>query len=114
MGDKTLQERTKQFSLNILNLFKNLPKDTSTQILGKQLLRSGTSVGANSRAAFRGRSTKEYIAKLGIVVEEADESIFWLELLKESSLIKNIDGLIEEADVLTSIFVSLIKKAKNE
>ena len=110
--DNNLQHRTKKFSLEIVKLFQLLPKTTEAQIIGKQLLRSGTSVGANTRSAFRGRSNKEYIAKLGIVVEEADESIFWLELLLESKVYDKVTNLIDEAETLTSIFVSLIKKGK--
>ena len=79
-----MQLRTKKFSLGIVRLFKLLPKNAEAQILGKQLLRGGTSVGANTRSAFRGRSAKEFKAKIGIVIEEADESMFWLEVPGES------------------------------
>ena len=107
-----LQLRTKEFALNVVRLFKPLPNSTEAQILGKQLLRSGTSVGANTRSAFRGRSTKEFKAKIGIVIEEADESIFWLEVLEESKTFQHnlIKELIKEAESLVSIFVSISKK----
>ena len=92
----------------------SLDKDFITQTLGKQLLRSGTSVGANTRSAFRGRSNKEFVAKLGIVIEEADECIFWLELLNEGTTLNKelTDKLIKEADQLVAIFVSIVKKNK--
>ncbi|ELR70987.1 hypothetical protein C900_03117 [Fulvivirga imtechensis AK7] len=109
---KNLQQRTKKYSLDIIKVFQSLPKTTEAQILGKQLLRSGTSVGANTRSAFRGRSGKEFRAKLSIVVEEADEAIFWLELIKESGILvcDDLENLIEESDALVSIFISIIKK----
>ena len=109
---ENLQERTKRFSLKVVKLYKLLPKTTEAQIIGKQLFRCGTSVGANTRSSFRGRSNKEYKAKLGVVIEEADEAIFWLEILKESETFDHtlVDELIKEANELTSIFVSLYKK----
>jgi len=77
----TLKDRKKNFALRIIRLVEALPKGRTTDIIGKQLLRSGTSVGANYRAACRARSTADFISKMGIVEEEADESIFWMELL---------------------------------
>ncbi|MCB9188885.1 MAG: four helix bundle protein [Flavobacteriales bacterium] len=113
--DRDLQNRTKQFSIEIVEFYSDLPNGEVYYTLGKQLLRSGTSVGANTRSAFRGRSNKEFVAKLGVVIEEADESIFWLELLEKQKDI-NIDKLKvlkEEANELVSIFVSIVKKSKN-
>ena len=81
------RNRTKKFALRIIRLFRSLPKTEDARVLGKQLLRSGCSVGANFRAATRGRSKKEYESKLSTVVEEADESCFWMELLMESDII---------------------------
>jgi len=81
-----LKQRTKQFAFRIIRLYRNLPATDEAKILGKRLLRSGTSVGANYRAACRARSKAEFIAKLGIVLEEADETVFWLELLVESGV----------------------------
>lgn len=109
---KDLKYRTKLFALAIIALYKSLPKTTEAQVIGKQLLRSGTSVGANTRAAFRGRSTREYVAKLGIVIEEADECGFWLELLSDSGImpITATNALHKEADELVSIFTSLVKR----
>src|SRR5260370_22825421 len=82
-----LRCRTKRFALRIIRLFQHLPRSTEAQILGKQLLRSGTSVGANYRAAGRARSKAEFSSKIGIVVEEADETVFWLECLVESGIV---------------------------
>jgi four helix bundle protein len=79
--------RTKQFALRIIRLYRSLPKSTDAQIIGKQALRSGTSVAANYRAVCRARSKSEFIAKIGIVVEEADETVFWLELLVEAAIV---------------------------
>ncbi len=82
-----MKTRTKQFSLRIVRLFQAMPKTDESRIIGRQVLRSGTSVGANYRAACRARSDKEFLAKIGIVVEEADETAFWLELLIEADVI---------------------------
>ena len=82
-----LRNRSKQFALRIIRLFQKRPRSPEAQILGKQLLRSGTSVGANARAAGRARSKPEFIAKIGIVVEEADETVFWLECLPDSGIV---------------------------
>jgi len=83
-----LRDRTKEFALRIVRLFRSLPRSPEAQVMGRQLLRSGTSVGANYRAACRSRSKAEFVAKLGTVVEEADESAFWLELLIETGTFK--------------------------
>ena len=80
---RDLRIRTKEFALRVIRLVNSLEYGKSTDVIGKQLLRSGTSVGANYRAACRGRSTAEFIAKMGIVEEEADESVYWMELLVE-------------------------------
>ena len=81
-----LKQRTKQFALRIIRLYRSLPAADEARILGKQLLRSGTSVGANYRADCGARSKAEFIAKFGIVLEEADETVYWLELLVESGV----------------------------
>ncbi|MFL6313075.1 MAG: four helix bundle protein [Terriglobales bacterium] len=90
----------------IVKLFRSLPRSPEAQVIGKQLLRSGTSVGANYRAVCRSRSKAEFIAKLGIVVEEADESAFWLELLIKTGTFKKeqVEGLLNEAQQLTALF----------
>ena len=82
-----LRQRTKQFALRILRLYSALPKQTAAQVLGKQLLRSGTSIGANYREAYRARSKAEFIAKTGICLGEAEETAYWLELLDEGEII---------------------------
>jgi len=110
-----LKVRAKRFSIDIIKLFTSLPVSAESQVIGKQLLRSSTSVGANTRAAFRGRSTKEFVAKLGIVIEEADESQFWLELIDELDLSKDdskVRILMNEANELTAIFNSIKNKYK--
>ena len=83
-----LKRRTKSFAIRIVNIFRSLPHSPDAQTLGKQLLRSGTSVGANYRAVCRSCSQTEFIARMGVVVEEADESVFWLELLNETGVIR--------------------------
>jgi len=84
----------------------------SDYAIGRQLLRSGTSVGANTRAAFMGRSRKEFVAKLGIVIEEEDESLFWMEILSDSNIVEKekLSFLMKEANELVAIFTSLVKK----
>ena len=96
--------RTRRFALRVIKLFQALPKDAEAQILGKQLLRSATSVAANYRATCRARSKAEFVAKIGVVLEEADESVFWLEMLEESEIVKPVllTALKQEAFELTS------------
>jgi four helix bundle protein len=109
-----LKERTKQFALRIIRLFGSLPKTTEAQILGKQLLRSGTSVGANYREAHRGRSKPEFIAKCGDSLRELEESAYWLELLVDGRIVSadKVQSLRDECDQLTAIFVTIIRRAK--
>ena len=109
-----LKQRTKQFALRIIRLYRSLPATDEARILGKQLLRSGASVGANYCAACRARSKAEFIAKLGIVLEEADETVFWLELLVESGVAsrERMQPLVKEADELTPVFVASLCTAK--
>ena len=109
-----MRDRTKQFAIEVIKLIKKLPTKTENKILGNQLLRSGTSVGANTNSAFRARSQKEYKAKLGIVIEETDESLYWLDLLHEfeKDFEEDILNLKKEANELISIFVSLVKKVQ--
>ena len=108
------RKRTKKFALEIIRFYSSLPKQTETQVCGKQVLRSGTSVAANFREAYRARSTAEFISKLGICLQEADESQLWLELLKEGCNIKDtrVDDLWKECDELIAIMVSWVKKSK--
>jgi len=87
MNSPALRDRTKQFSLKIIELIKRLPRTLEGQVLGKQVLRSATSVAANYRAACRARSRTEFFAKISIVVEEADETVFWLEMIGDSRIL---------------------------
>jgi four helix bundle protein len=109
-----MRDRTKAFALRIIRLFRSLPGKTDTQVLGKQLLRCGTSVAANYRAACRARSRAEFVAKMGVVVEEADEAILWLELLTESGIVplKKMESLLKEAHELTAIFTASKRTAR--
>ncbi len=109
-----LQARTKSFAIRIVNLFRTLPHSPEAQTLGKQLLRSGTSVAANYRAVCRARSKAEFIAKIGIVVEEADETVFWIELLSETGIIagERCGALLKEANELLAIFGSSLNTVK--
>jgi four helix bundle protein len=114
MDEQSLKQRTKQFGLRILKLVDALPKTTAGRAIGNQLVRSGTSVGANYRAACRSRSKAEFIAKIGTVTEEADESAFWLEIIMEGGVLKNelVTALHQEAEELTAIFTSSGRTAK--
>ncbi|NTW66146.1 MAG: four helix bundle protein [Nitrospirae bacterium] len=111
-----LKERTKTFALRIIRLVEALPKGRTTDVIGKQLLRSGTSVGANYRAACRARSAADFISKMGIVEEEADECIFWMELLADAGAVKKemVQALMKEADELLAIAVSSIRTARKK
>jgi four helix bundle protein len=109
-----LSLRTQDFALRIITMYRKLPRKEEARGIGKQVLRSGTSIGANYRAACRSRSKAEFISKLGIVLEEADETVFWLELLLEAKIFpeSKIGNLLEEANELTSIFVSCLRTSK--
>jgi four helix bundle protein len=109
-----LRNRTKRFALRIIRLFQHLPRTTEPQVLGKQLLRSGTSVGANYRAAGRARSKAEFISKMGIVVEEADETVFWVECLIELGIVKPelLTDILDEANELVAIFAASQRTAR--
>jgi four helix bundle protein len=103
-----LRDRTKKFAVRVIRLCQALPKNSEGQVIAKQLLRAGTSVGANYRAACRARSRAEFIAKLGVVVEEADETMYWIELVNELKLLKPglVTPLYQEAEELTRICVA--------
>jgi len=109
-----LRDRTKAFALRVIRLFRSLPYKTDTQVLGKQLLRCGTSVAANYRAVCRARSKAEFIARMGIVAEEADEAVLWLELLIESGILKSkmTESLLKEAKELAAILTASQQTAK--
>jgi four helix bundle protein len=109
-----LRERTKKFAIRIVRLFQALPKSAEAQVMGKQLLRCGTSVAANYRAVCRARSRAEFIARMGIVAEEADESVLWLELLEETGILRHeqLEDILKEAKELVAIFSTSLKTAK--
>ena len=106
--------RTRRFAVRIVRLFRALPKTDEARVLGKQVLRSGTSVGANYRAACRARSKAEFTAKMGLVVEECDETVFWLELLIETGIVRagKLDELLREANELLAIFAASQRTAR--
>ena len=114
MSEPDLKKRTKAFALRVLKLVDALPKTTAGRALASQIVRSGTSVAANYRAACRARSTSDLIAKMGIVEEEADETLFWLELREESALVSaaKLTGIKQEANELIAITVASIKTAR--
>lgn len=108
-----LRTRTKNFAIRVIHLFRSLPPAPDAQI-GRQLLRSGTAVGANYRAACRARSKAEFVSKIGIVTEEADESAFWIELLVDVGIMKKerLEDILRESLELTAIFSASRKTAK--
>lgn len=108
--------RTKAFSVRTIKLFQALPKDAEAYVLGKQLLRSATSVGANYRAACRARSKAEFVAKVGVSLEEADESQFWLELLVESNIVQShrLQDIMKETSEIIAILTTIRKNASKK
>lgn len=109
-----LRARTKAFALRIIRLYVSLPRTQEGQVIGRQVLKSGTSPGAHYREAFRARSTAEYLSKIGGALQELDETTFWLELLIESGIVpaKRLADLLNEANELIAIFTSSAKSAK--
>ncbi len=109
-----LKERTKQFAIRVVHLFRALPKSDEAKVIGRQLLRSGTSVAANYRAVCRSRSKAEFISKIGVVVEEADETVLWLELLVDIEIVAQdkMKSLLKEANELLAIFAASQSTAK--
>jgi four helix bundle protein len=114
MSNENLKLRTKKFGLDVIALVEKLPRDRTCDVLGRQLLRSATSVGANYRSACRARSSADFISKMGIVEEEADESGFWMEMLFESKKLREdqFKVLLQEANELVAIAVSSINTAR--
>jgi len=114
MNPEELKMRTKKFALRIISLYQSLPKTKEAQVLGYQLLRAATSVGANYRDACRARSNADFISKITLVEEEADESAYWIELLAESGMIKKelLKEVLKEAGELTAIFTASGTTAK--
>ena len=110
-----LRERTKEFALRIVRMFAALPKTDEAMVLGKQALRSGTSVGANYREAHRGLAKPEFIAKIGDCIKDLDETDYWLELLAETNALTapKLDSLQDETRQLLAILTTILKKAKS-
>ena len=115
MTTEELKLRTKKFSLEIIDLVENLPNSISSRAVANQIIRSGTSVGANYRAVCRARSDREFVAKMNIVLEEADETLFWLEIIREKKWIleDELEKVWKEGNELTAIFVSSLKTVNN-
>ena len=118
MNEQEFKKRTKELALRVIKLVSSLPKNTVSEVIGKQLIRSGTSVGANYRAACRARSTADLIAKLRIVEEEADECLYWMELIVEAKLVDvaNLRSIMSETNEILAMTVASIKTliAKNQ
>jgi four helix bundle protein len=111
---RNLRQRTKDFSILIIRMYSSLPKSTEGQVLGKQVLRSGTSVGANYREACRARSNAEFVAKVGDCLKELDETSYWFELIEEADILAKagLEPLKKECDELLAIFTTIAKKCK--
>jgi four helix bundle protein len=109
-----LRERTKKFALRIVRMFGVLPKSTEAQVLGKQVLRSGTSIGANYREAYRSRSDAEFVAKIGDCLKELDETDYWLDLLVEADIVpaERLADLQDECNQVVAIMTTISKKVK--
>ncbi|MFH1562895.1 MAG: four helix bundle protein [Nitrospirota bacterium] len=116
MNEEEMKQRTRKFALRIIRFVESLPRGRTADVIGKQLLRSGTSVGANYRAVCRAKSNADFISKMSIVEEEADESLYWIELLVESGMVEinKVKSLMEEASELVAIVVTSIKTAKTK
>ncbi|HYP40515.1 MAG TPA: four helix bundle protein [Chloroflexia bacterium] len=115
MGSEDLKHRTKTYALRVMRLVVVLPSNRMVDVIAKQLMRSATSVGANYRAACRAKSPADFIAKMGIVEEEADESLYWMELLIEANFVprEKLVDLMKEGNEILAITVSSIKTARN-
>ncbi|MFQ5638181.1 MAG: four helix bundle protein [bacterium] len=116
MSREHLKHRTKEFAKQIIRFCRTLPNTREGRLIGVQLFRSGTSVAANYRAACRARSRREFIAKLGIVEEEADESLLWLEMIQEMEIVKSqgLEEFMKENNEILAMVVSSIKTAKSK
>jgi four helix bundle protein len=108
-------KRTKDFALRIIRMYAALPKTTEAQVIGKQVLRSGTSVGAHYREARRAKSDADFISKIEGALQELDETVYWLELLSESGIVKpeRLKPLTDESEELIAMFVTMAKNVKN-
>lgn len=116
MNAEQLRSRTKQFTLRVMNVVAALPDNAQGRVISYQLMKSGSSVGANYRAVCRSRTRKDFINKLGVVIEEADESAFWLEVISEGNLLdaKLVGPLLREANELVAIFTAARKTARRK
>ncbi len=114
MDREELKRRTKAFAIRIIRFVGTLPANTIARTLGQQLLRAGTSVGANYRSACRARSRAEFISRIGVVEEEADETLYWLEIITEAGIVKSdgVSQLMAEADELVAIFTATGQSTK--
>jgi len=113
MNEVQMKKRTKDFAKDVISLIRQLPNNREGRLIGDQLFRSSTSIAANYRAACRARSRAEFVSKLAIVEEEADESLFWLELIQEMNILKiKINSIMKENNELVAIVVSSIKTAR--
>lgn len=113
---KDLKIRTKEFAIRVIRLYATMPKGTVAQVIGKQLLRSGTSVGAHYREAVRARSTAEFVSKISGGMQELEETSYWLELLDEAKILpqEKLSALMKEADELMAILTTCVKNAKHK
>jgi len=111
-----MRQRTKDLAVRVVRLYRALPESRDGQVIGMQLLRSGTSVGANYRAVCRARSKKDFVSKIGVVLEEADETVFWLELLVETGVMpeSKLKSLLQEARELTAIFTAAQRTSRSQ
>lgn len=114
MPRQDLRERTKAYALRIIRLYAALPKTTEAQVIGKQVLRSGTSVGAHYREAWRAKSDADFISKIEGALQELDETSYWLDLLVASDIVKaeRVQALLEETEELIAMFVTMVKNVK--
>jgi four helix bundle protein len=112
--ERDLKDRTKAFALEIIKMYSGLPKSTVAQVIGRQVLRSGTSVGAHYREAIRGRSDAEFISKLEGGLQELEETTYWLEILVDSGVVKHsaVSSLLDECDQLMAILTTCVKNVK--
>lgn len=115
MNRDDFKKRTRQFALRVIRLVESLPYDRTSRILGDQLLRAGTSVGANYRASIRAKSRADFVSKMGTVEEECDESLYWMELLIEADKVpeKRLAALMQEWSEIVAIVVASIRTARN-
>jgi four helix bundle protein len=114
VNQEQLKKRTKEFAKQIIRICRLLPETREGRLIGNQLFRSGTSVGSNYRSSCRARSKADFVAKMGVVLEETDETLYWLELLLEVDVMekKSLEPIIREANELVAIFVATLNKAK--